>query len=226
MDTSTATIRDLRNTFVVTTLTGRWPEKRPHLGEHYVRALRASIWKQIPHLPFICFTDREILGVQTRYLPPWCKKWWGKMYAFAASNFPLGSRVLVLDLDTAIVGPLDDILSVPLENPVFLRDAWHGKDLQTGMFSFETTTETARLWLELCNAPKTVLDGGDEKWLREQVGEYWAAWQDVLPGQVLSFKHDLHMNCGPLPESARVVYFDGDPRPHTQKADWNPLWVK
>jgi hypothetical protein len=218
---------DLRDTYVVTVLHGRWPASAPELGIKYVKALRESIWQYVPRLPFLCFTDREIPGVCTRYLPPWLPGFWGKLYAFSPVHFPLNSRVLVLDLDTAITGPLDDILSVPLDKPVFIRDAWLGRAAQSGMFSFKVTPRTAQIWNDFphgSKGPPFAQANSDEEWLRPYLEKGgWAAWEDLVPGQVRSYKHHLHQSDEPLPDSVSVVYFDGEPRPHDVRAEWNVM---
>ena len=242
---STPKLMDLRDTFVVCGLSGTWPNPQPppwnekpyELGIHYVRKLREMVWAQIPRIPFICFTDREIPGIVTRYLPPYIKGWWFKMYVFAASNFPLGSRILCLDLDTCITGPLDKILSVPLDVPVFIRDAWFGTNAGSGMFSFKVSPETAKIWAEFPKGqefPPYIHQAGkfmavtDEHWiqwyLKNRLGG-WKSWDELLgPKAVVSYKHHLHQSGAPLDPETRAVYFDGFPRPHeVVTSGWNKL---
>jgi hypothetical protein len=230
-----ARIEDLRDTFIVTVLSGEWPQNRPDLGITYVRKLNAMVQAAFPvkdRASFVCFTDREIPGIVTRYLPPWLPGWWGKLYAFAPSNFPLGSRVLVLDLDT-VVRRLDQILAVDLERPIYIRDAAFRTHAGSGVFSFRTGTASARIWRDFPHGskgppfmhpvagPKVT----DEHWMHHYLpaGD-WLGWDEVLPGRVLSYKHDLHQSCEPLPPECDLVFFDGEPRPHDVVADWNPHW--
>lgn len=234
---------DLRDTFIVTVLSGTWPAVQPEpwaqkpyeLGIHYVRKLREMAWAQIPRIPFICFTDREIPGIVTRYLPWWLKGWWGKLYAFAASNFPLGSRVLVLDLDTVLVKGLVDLLSVPLDKPVFIRDAWFGTNAGSGVFSFKVSKETAKIWSDFPHGqefppyrvPEGPLAVTDEHFIQTYLPRLggWRSWDELLgPKAVVSFKHHLNRSGGPLPPETKVVYFDGEPRPHSVvSSGWNKL---
>jgi hypothetical protein len=228
-------VMDLRDTFVVCALQGNWPARRPELGVEYVRSLQKQVHAQIPRLPFICLTDREIPGVVTRYLPSCLPGWWSKLYAFSPSLFPLGSRVLVLDLDTVVAGPLDEILSVDLARPVFIRDAWFLRHAGSGVFSFRVSRDTAKMWTQFPHGtkgppfvhPNGTLCVTDEHWLHQYIQPVlvsgWSSWCELLPGAVLSYKHHLHQSCDPLPEGCRVVYFDGDPRPHDVLADWNPM---
>ena len=227
---------DYRDHFVCCVLAGKWPSDAPERGPEYVRKLRDMVHKRVPGLPFICFTDREIPGVVTRYLPPWLPGWWGKIYTCASSNFPLGSRVFVMDLDTVIVGPLDDILAVPLDKPVFIREAWFNQHAGSGLFAFETSRDTARIWQDFPHGyvggppfphPSGTLKGTDEHWFHHYIyPDGWRSWGEVVPGQVLNYKADLHQaNLAPLPPDARVIYFDGEPRPHAVDAEWSP-WGK
>lgn len=227
-------VTDLRDTFIVTVLSGAWPQNRPDLGPMYVHRLQKMCRDSIPGIPFICFTDREIPGVVTRYLPPWLPGWWGKLYAFAPSNFPLGSRILVLDLDT-VVRRLDKVLAVDLTVPVFIRDAHFRTHAGSGVFSFRTSRQTARIWLdfpyEQKGPPFQHPTGGpkltDEHWIHEYImkprdATNWLGWDEMLPGRVVSYKHDLHQSCEDLAPEVDVVFFDGNPRPHEVVARWNP----
>ncbi len=231
-------VTDLRDTFIVTVLSGQWPQNKPQLGPDYVRTLQAMCRKSIPGIPFYCFTDREIPGVVTRYLPPWLPGWWGKIFAFAPSNFPLGSRILVLDLDSVVLD-LHEVLAVDLDRPVFIRDAHFRTHAGSGVFSFRTSRETARIWADFPHGQRGPpfmhpTDGPkltDEHWMHTYLSGNgmirqfaWAGWDEVLPGHVLSYKHDLRQSYLPLPDGAGIVFFDGEPRPHDVAADWNPHW--
>ena len=57
---------------------------------------------------------------------------------------------------------------------------------------------TARLW-------------GDQGFIAETETPA-ALWQDILPGQIVSWKADCKQG---VPKEARVVYFHGNPRPWT-----------
>lgn len=223
-------LKDMRDTFIVTVLSGDWPQSNPALGPTYVKKLQQMCRKCVPGISFICFTDREIPGVTTRYLPPWLPGWWGKLYAFAPSNFPLGSRVVVMDLDTVIIS-LDEILAVDLTTPVFIRDAYFRQHAGSGIFSFKASRDTARIWLDFPHGakgppfvhPLTGPSLTDEHWIHNYLGkDNWKGWDEVLPGHVVSFKHDLHQSCEDLPPEVGVVFFDGEPRPHDAVAPWNP----
>lgn len=223
-------IKDLRNTYIVTVLSGDWPQDRPDLGPTYVRKLQAMCRASIPGIPFYCFTDREIPGVTTRYLPPWLPGWWGKLFAFAPSNFPLGSRILVMDLDT-VVRRLDSVLAVELEKPIFIRDAYFREHAGSGIFTFRASRDTARVWLDFPHGavgppfrhPSGTVTLTDEHWIHHYLGkDNWLGWDQVLPGRVISYKHDLMQSCEPLSDDVDVVFFDGLPRPHDVVAPWNP----
>jgi hypothetical protein len=229
--------KDRRNTFACCFLQGDWPQQRPELGVEYVRTLQKMIHRHAPMVQFICFTDREIPGVVTRYLPPKLPGWWSKLYAFAPSCFPLGSRVLVLDLDTVIVNNLDQILDVPTDPPVFIRDAWFNQHAGSGLFTFKVSPGTAAIWNDFplgtkgppfCRKDQPKPQGEkltDEHWLHHYLYQHgWKSWDELLPGRVLSFKHHLQQNTeDPLPEQTLIVYFDGEPRPHDVIAAWNPF---
>ena len=223
-------IIDLRDTYVVTVLSGQWPQSRPDLGIQYVYRLKAMVNAAIPRLPFYCFTDREIPGVVTRYLPPWLPGWWGTLFAFAPANFPLGSRILVLDLDT-VVRRLDRVLQLDIEQPIFIRDAHYRQHAGSGVFQFRSSKDTAQIWWDFPHGAKGPPFGRsngdlkltDEHWIHHYLPKLgWKGWDEVLPGGVLSYKHEFHQSCEDLPEDCDVVFFDGLPRPHDVIAPWNP----
>jgi len=67
---------------------------------------------------FVCLTDqphqmpRGVRAIPIR-LPYRCKGWWAKIELFKPGRF--GGRVLYLDLDTLLLGPLDDIIDYNAE---------------------------------------------------------------------------------------------------------------
>jgi hypothetical protein len=208
------------------------------LGNRYVRVLRDMCARHAPGVPFVCFADREIgYGVETRILPEGLPGWWGKLYNLKPGQFAHGTRVLALDLDTVIAGPLQPVLDVPLDLPVFIKGTWaYATAHRSGVFSIEVTPETQTIWTDFEHnlvrgkppyfhprMSRRVGFWNDEQWF----GFYlqpnrFRGWQDVLPGRVLGYKTDLKSSNQPLEKDVAIVYFDGQPRPHLVEAPWNP----
>ena len=138
-------------------LVGDWPgsnvayrSKVADLGAHYVHALYGMLCKYAPddlNWRFTCFTDRpSIPGVNTQPMPTGLYSYFNKLWLFSPQTFPIGSRVLFLDLDTCVVGDWSPLATIPLDKPVFLRDLWAEPVLATGLMSWRTTLATQRIW--------------------------------------------------------------------------------
>ncbi len=73
----------------------------------YVINLKASIERNttVDH-KFVCFSDREVPGIETKILKKGYDGWWNKLQLFDCS-YGLSERVIYFDLDTLITGNLD-----------------------------------------------------------------------------------------------------------------------
>lgn len=264
--------------YVCCVLVGDWPgssqavrDVMPDLGAHYVRVLYQMVARYAPlnrSWRFVCFTDRpEIPGVPTKPIPRGMYSYFNKLYCFSPEAFPLGARVLFLDLDTCLVANWAPLADVPLDKIVMLRDIWADDVPASGVMSWRVSPETHAIWREFepiaqsrppyqttrpaarrapavkifksgqpASAPAAaLLIRTDEHFLHQFVlPDRWAAWQDLLPGMLVSYKYHLQRTMrgsGPpldkmTPEEARkvrVVFFHGLPRPHTVVARWNPF---
>ena len=66
--------------------------------------------------------------------------------------------------------------------------------------------------------------GGDSRFLESIVGPKTKRWQDMFPGQLVSYKK--HVRGGPLPEEARLVSFHGKPDPEDVDDDFvKRCWI-
>jgi hypothetical protein len=124
---------------------------------------------------------------------------------------------LFMDLDTVITGPLDDILAV--KKLTLLRDFYrNGVKLKEGLgggLMYLPADKAVRspvwdFWMQQPQLQMKVYSRGDQ-FLFEK---FWlntaARWQDVVPGQVVSWK--VHCQNG-VPPEARLIAFHGQPRP-------------
>lgn len=124
---------------------------------------------------------------------------------------------LFMDLDTVIVGPLDDFERVT--SLTILRDFYRdGKKLKEGLqSSLMFLPELARQgpWDDfICNPALSMMMhryGGDQKLLEGHYINRAARWQDVAPGQVVSWKVDCKNEA--VPPDARLICMHGKPRP-------------
>jgi hypothetical protein len=180
----------------------------------HVQALQRQVAKWAPSVAFECLTDMDVPGVDCEPLarPEWAG-WWAKMNLFDPAYH---GDFLYMDLDTVIVGPLDDLARV--EKLTLLRDFYRdGKKLKEGLQSsvmFLPEREREAVWDDFTANPALSMMlhryGGDQKLLEMFYLNRAARWQDVLPGQFVSWK--VSCSAG-VPPEARVVVFHGQPRP-------------
>lgn len=134
--------------------------------------------------------------------------WWSKMNMFRPE---IKGDLLYFDLDTMIVGPLDDIMSVT--SLTVLSDFNVTNRMASGMM-FIPEHEREPIWEAWIKNPEEHMrqwgghgDGG----FLSQFWEGAARWQDLFPGQVVSYKN--HCRGRTVPKEASVVCFHGRPRP-------------
>lgn len=190
----------------------------PGWSERYVKRLRNSVARNLsrPH-KFICFSDRNIEGVECRTLKP--RSWKGnlpKTYVFSP-DAGLHGRVILFDLDNVIVGSLDDIAAY--DGPLCVRGRLQPEPrLPDGdMISFRVE-DNGHLWETACRKDIEAITLGRERVFIAYAAPRCDQWQDICPGQVESYRLKVRVT-GLLPRT-RVVSFHGRPRPHEVKTKW------
>lgn len=179
----------------------------------HVHALARQIEQYAQGVRFQVLSDVKIPGIETiPYTEGW-PGWWIKM---SLCDPKIPGDFLFMDLDTVITGPLNDILAV--KRLTLLRDFYRdGKKLKEGLggglMYFPGDDCRQGPWRMFTQQPQLnmrVYSRGDQ-FLFEK---FWLnkadRWQDVVPGQVVSWK--VHCQNG-VPPDARVVCFHGQPRP-------------
>lgn len=178
----------------------------------HVTALQDQVLRHQPDAMFQCLTDlRSIPGVDTLPLLYDWPGWWSKLELFRPD---LSGDLLFMDLDTVVVGPLEDIGKV--RGLTILRDFYRPQGLQSALM-FLPETDRAEVWARWRVNPERhmqIARRGDQGFL-EQVWLHTAArWQDRVPGQIVSYKADLRGRASEAPPpGVRVVCFHGRPRP-------------
>lgn len=178
--------------------------------EDHVSRLKKQCDLHAPNTTFICLSDLD-LSYGRKLKHDW-SGWWSKMELGL-----LQGPALYMDLDTSIVGDLTDILKavceydfIALRNPMKTPSkfgsglmGWSGNILES---SYERFGENPEFHMKRCTTQEI---WGDQGFFAEtQVPT--AYWQDLFPGQILSWKVDCK---GKIPQDARIVYFHGKPRP-------------
>jgi hypothetical protein len=158
-------------------------------------------------------------GVETLPLgvPDW--RWNLRKMALYRPDNGLAGRVLALDLDVVITGSLDDIASY---DGRFANVAdWYEPGKSGGcIVGFEAQTLADELYWPVANDHFGVsrrTRGSERKWYRERMpgAEFW---QDLHPGQAVTFKPTPTTRLETVPDDARIVCFHGSPRPHESDA--------
>ena len=137
------------------------------------------------------------------------------MELFLPGNFG-GERVLYLDLDTAIVGPLDDLMAWNGERAV-LSDFYHPKRMASGVLMWRDGIMTGVIEA-FTDDPERIVAQYHRRmdhFLRLRLDRAERI-QDLYPGQVVSYKADLRGWKKPfrqveIPEAARIVCMHGKP---------------
>lgn len=138
---------------------------------------------------------------------------------------PLGSRVLMLDLDAVVVGSLDALVA-RREPAVLYRDPLFGRArgwLYNGAFVLMEPGARPEVWesFDPATSPAAVLASGlklnDQAWLGMTLGP--AMPVVTAADGVLSYKFDGVRERG-LPPGARIVFFSGRPKPWQAGDRW------
>lgn len=168
---------------------------------------------------FVCFTDNpEGLspGIQVAELPPGLIGWWNKLALFREGAFPDGDRILFFDLDTIIVGKLDEIAAY--DGPfAILRDFYRPYELGSAVMCWRAG-EKKEIWEKYEKEGRPEIIGGDQVWMTILVKDA-VILQDVFPGSFVSYKKDCHPY---PPRGAKVVCAHGVPKPWQITSGWVP----
>ena len=175
---------------------------------------------------FYCLTDdpsgleRDIIALP---VSPLCQGWWHKIYLFSWDH-GIDARLLYMDIDMVVTGSLEDFLGYDgafatgsrfnkpneINSTIMSIPAGYGRGIWTTFMRFRSRAmRSFRLdseFIEAVNGAKT------------------ERWQDMFPGQLVSYKK--HVMGGSLPEGARLVSFHGKPDPDDVDEDFVKLfWV-
>lgn len=171
----------------------------------------------------MCLSDLPVGDVERIPLRHNWPGWWSKVELWR-NVFPIGERILYLDLDTIIVGDLSEIASCP-EPFIILGDVYRRPPRKT-IISYQssmmmwTAGQHGKIYSIFSNSASYQMRQfariGDQGWIELMVKNA-ALWENVTPRQVVSYKK--HCRRG-LPPNARVVIFHGTPRPWMVHDRW------
>ena len=143
--------------------------------------------------------------------------WWSKIELFRLGLFS-GKRVLYLDLDTVVVGPLDDFAGYRGSRAV-LRDFYKPEGMIGSGVMLWSGDSMADVWRAYAANPKAVQDQYPRRmdhFLHPFV-QNADRIQDLFPGQAVSYKAHVGSKQPPyglasIPDGARLVCMHGKPR--------------
>ncbi|KAJ8598581.1 hypothetical protein CTAYLR_001711 [Chrysophaeum taylorii] len=184
----------------------------------YVNRLYRAVSRHTDATRFVCFTDdaRDV-DAECKELPPqrFLRGWWLKAYLFS-SEAGLEGRVLYVDLDTVVLGPLDEFFEVKTSSACVLgtdslanerRDGGYNSSLMLwvagnfGGLIYDLLSED--FFATLANAVYKF-----DHWL-EMLFDDLPTFQDRLPGRVVDYVEDRLP-----PAGASIVVFPLHPKPH------------
>lgn len=181
----------------------------------HVSRLYKQVARHSSELHFVALTDMmashtayEVRPLLWRY-----PGWWSKLELFAPEQDQLGD-ILYLDLDTTVIGSLLGIAAVG--TMTMLQDFMRPARLASGVM-YLTLEARQRVW-EVWKADpeqhmRTFARKGDQHFIEIALAGYPVErFQDVLPGQIVSYKVHVEQH-GRVPAKARLVCFHGKPRP-------------
>lgn len=201
------------------------------LAQKYINNLYLGVsrWTTIP-FKFVCFSNEELHDLHSEIeVRPFkivtSKGVLPRMYMFSEESGLFGSQVLSLDLDVIITGSLDNLLNY--KGIFCTRKSWtRGEEtlIDGDIMSFKSGKETEeKFWNPLVldiEKVEQISGGGRERfWVRHVMNGVSDTWQEVLPGQVCSYKFHV-MAKGKVPQGARIISCHGYPRPHQIEQPW------
>lgn len=181
-----------------------------YVPEH-VEALQhgVSAHLSLPHR-FICLTDMRVACASMPLRHGW-PGWWSKIELFRGS---LPRPVFYLDLDTVIVGSLDDLvlghrftMLHSMSRPTHPGSGVMAWDMDVSHV-YDAFLSDPERWMRECTTPDC---WGDQGFIFRHLGLTPDYWQDRYPGRVVSYK--VHCRGGVCPPGASIVAYHGRPRP-------------
>lgn len=190
----------------------------PLYNPRWVHALRRGVAAHLkaPH-EFVVLTDTPDAfdrGIRAEGLHLGLPGWWSKIELFRPGLFPGGRQVLYLDLDTLVVGELDQLAGCNARFAM-LSDFYRPHIAESGVMSF--TAGENRIWDMFQVDPATSMKVHADGRFIARCEPNADRLQDLYPGQIASFK--VHAKAGP-PADARLICAHGVPKFNQPEAGW------
>lgn len=180
---------------------------------------------------FTCFTDNSkglIQGISSKAIPCFTGDWFSKISLYNKELYDSTNQIFFFDLDTVIVGNLDEILSYSGKF-IILRDFYKKVSFGSGLMSWQPEA-VHYMWTTYKKGSK--YKRGDQAW-PELAYPDANIWQLKYPEKIISYKvHIRDNNNIPVRQKSRrtnlpgslktasIVCFHGNPLPHEVKEHW------
>jgi hypothetical protein len=162
--------------------------------------------------------DHEVVILGDEATSP-LQGWWAKLKIFDPKVFKDYDNVLYIDINQIIKGNIDELIL--LDTPFaalqgvrpgrVLRDPSIPIGINSGIMKWCTKYKaTDKIWDEWNSAP-FVTCHGDQQFTGDVMGGDIELIQDLLPGQIASFKDEYDPE---REDDYRIVCFHGYPKPH------------
>jgi hypothetical protein len=198
----------------------------PKYHSEYANRLYRAVRRTGYQGNFYCLTD-DGSGLEPDIIAlpvsPLCEGWWHKIYLFSWDH-GIEARLLYMDIDMVVTGSIEDFLSY--EGP-FATGSRFNKPSEINSTIMSIPPGYGRgIWNTFLRYRSRVMRSFrlDSEFVEAVNGPKTQRWQDMLPGQLVSYKK--HVMGGPLPEGARVVSFHGKPDPDEVEDDFvKRCWI-
>lgn len=183
----------------------------------WVYALRRGVARHLDRFDFVCLTDTPLAVPWVALKHDW-PGWFAKLELFRPGLFT--GPVLYFDLDTLIVGDLEQLASY--RGPfALISDFYQPQRAQSGVMAWTPGPHTETLYQRFASEPFPK-GGGDGQWLHAHSKP--ERLQALYPGQICSFKAQARAG---VPAGTRVVCGHGRPRFNESAAGWaHGAWVE
>jgi len=170
---------------------------------------------------FHCLTDANGFGPGIHVIairhPEWEAKY-NKLELFRADVQALGSRFFYLDLDTMILGGVDNLFSYD-GALAMLDDFYLTPNFGSGVMAWDSKIGSG-LYEAFCRMPAEQRarlyplgrGGGDQLFIQHHCQVEPHRWQTMFPGRVVSYKIHVRSHGNRIPDAASVLCFHGRPR--------------
>lgn len=204
--------------------TGGWKnrhmsvEYRPEHVQWMARMVAEHV--TVPHR-FVCMSDVDVPGVETIPLLDNLPGWWSKIEMFREFE-----QAFYLDLDTVITGNIDHMIMHEHDFTVLRNFSSTDKNrIGSGLMAWNEYMIS--LYIRFMTKPEHYMRicvtsecWGDQGFIQSHYEGRMDRFQDLFPGQVVSFKTDLKRG-DPSPQN-KIVCFHGKPKPQDVKRGWIP----